>query len=159
MSFRFITSILSAGALIATVSAAPAKAGEHDELGIFLGTAATLFIIGSLIDNKDSKATVSTRSSPQHQVVKPRRATPVVTPNRAKPVVTPRRVPLPRQCLIRVDGGGTKYALAKRCVDRNYHSANRLPGGCKVTLRGARADRPAYSMNCLRKRGYTVAKR
>lgn len=152
MSFRFITSILSAGALIATVSAAPAKAGDHDDLGVFLGTAATLFILGSILNDANDdkkKATVSTRSKPRTVVTRPQ----------SQRVVTPKRAPLPQRCKVFVEGGNTHFVLPKKCVDRNYRSAARLPGKCLVTLRGARFDRPAYSLRCLRNRGYKMAKR
>lgn len=156
MSVRFITSVLSIGALVSTLSAAPASAGDRDDVGRFLGAAATLFIIGKIIQSETNDGRHHTAAPVrQRDVVTPRRQ----TPRAHRPVVAPRRADLPRQCLIAVNGGATNYVLGKRCVERNYRSANRLPGACKVTLRGNRADRVAYSLRCLRRDGYQVAAR
>ena len=150
MSLRFITSVLSIGAVIATVSAVPAKAG-NDEFGRFLGAAATLFIIGSIIeaetrDHRDSKVKVHKPSKP------------VVTKRAPKPVVTRAPSPLPRKCMVSVNSSNTNNVMTRQCLEKNYRSASRLPNACGVTLRG-KYDRPAYSVRCLRKRGYVVAGR
>lgn len=160
MSFRFITSVLSAGALIATLSAAPARAeNRHDDLGRFLGAAATLFILGSIIENETRDHKAHKPKATVQKQHKPKTQRPVVTPSKPKVVRTPKRPPLPMNCIIGVSGHYTKGVMTKRCLDRHYRSAARLPGACRVTLRSPRGDRPAYAVRCLRDRGYTLARR
>ena len=163
MSIRFITSILSIGALIATVSAVPAKAADPDDVGKVLAGAATLFILGKIIqqetrdDRQTQKAHQVQRYEPRRQVVTPRRQ----EHNRYRDGHggRDRRAALPRQCLIPVSGAGTRYVLGARCLERNYRSAHRLPRSCEVTLEGRRHDRSAYSMRCLRRNGFELASR
>ncbi|MBS0126329.1 hypothetical protein [Thetidibacter halocola] len=151
MSFRFITSVLSVGALIAAVSAAPAKAADADDVGRFLGAAATLFIIGKIIqsETRDDRREHAHSVSPRREVVTPRHQ-----PPRPEPA---RRTQLPRECAIAVDSSSTNWVMGSRCLDRNYRGARRLPQSCLVTLRGSRHDRDAYSMRCLRGHGFEVA--
>jgi len=186
MSFRFITSVLTIGALVATLSAAPARA-NGDELGRVIGAAATLFIIGKIVEaetrkKKHEQATTHHTQKPQahkpqqhknyahkqHQPAPQARAhgqvgsayfqsREVATPRHGRQHGAQARAPLPNQCLIPVNSASTRYVMGRRCLERNYQSARPLPQNCLITLRGARHDRPVYSVRCLRRQGYQVA--
>lgn len=53
MSAKFMTAVLSIGALIATLSvAAPAQAGHDREFKRFLGAAVGLYILGQALENQ-----------------------------------------------------------------------------------------------------------
>ncbi len=66
MSARFMIAMLSAGALIATLStASPATAGNNDNLKKFVGAAVGLYILGRAIENhRDDRK--DQRAKPRH---------------------------------------------------------------------------------------------
>lgn len=158
MSRKFIGLVLATSMTITAIGAAPARAANNDDVAKFIGAAAALFIIGSAIENsrsKKKKAEVRTHT-PQHKAI------PQVQPRnkqhkklyeatrRAKP-------PLPSNCLRKVSGAKTKYIMGQRCLNRNYTSARPLPNQCRMNVRGTNGKiRSAYSVRCLRNKGYEV---
>lgn len=65
MTVRFMTSILSVGALIAALAAPPAQAGQNDDLKRFLGAAVGLYILGQAIDNNHRDRVVIRQYAPR----------------------------------------------------------------------------------------------
>ncbi|SMX40867.1 hypothetical protein [Maliponia aquimaris] len=72
MSARFITAVLAAGALIATLStAAPAQAGHDREFKRFLGAAVGLYILGQAIEHHNYRGRVMHHKQYRQQHHKP----------------------------------------------------------------------------------------
>ena len=156
MRKSLMTTVLCA-ALGITSLPAPAVAGDADDVARFLGTAATLFILGKAIEQsrdkkKDHKAGRAVRADPLPRVI----GRPGAHDGHHKRL---RLAPLPQQCLLRVSGANTKFVMGERCLSRNYASAHPLPRDCRMAVQTERGPRPAYSVRCLRGRGYEVAAR
>lgn len=161
MSARFITAILAAGALIATVSAAPARAGS-DELKRAVGAAATLYLLGQAVES--GRVEVNHR---QHgyqrqwndhgkQRGNGRHKGWGNHKNQGKKKWRP--APLPRHCLRKVGGRHKSwYGLSSHCLNRNYKSA--LPRACRTRAWYKGKVRPVYGIGCLQGRGYHLARR
>jgi hypothetical protein len=140
---RHLTLFCAILSLGLTSVAAPAHAQDHsDALAKFFGAAATLIILGSVLEGSKSDVTVVPRSH-----------------HRRGPVVVqaaPR--PIPKQCLRRVTGGKTRFAAMRKCLKRaGYKGLNRLPKACRLDIRTHNRLAAGYSMRCLRGRGYTAA--
>lgn len=162
---RKLTSLILAASLATTSMAAPARASDADDIAKFLGVAATLFIIGKAIEDNSSQKSHKPAPQPTYKSKHDdwkhkdkRGADQSRYGHQGKPrghVQAPAKTPLPNACLTRVEGQGTRYALGQRCLERNYQSARPLPSSCKIWVEGRHGGtRPAYSMNCLRKKGY-----
>lgn len=158
MSRKFIGVVLAASLAVTGLTAVPAKA-QIDTVGEFVGVAATLFILGkaveSHIDRRTDHAGDRTVRPVQVQHIPPgyngHKLPKVVTK-------TPRvkLAPLPSRCRREVTGARTKYVMMKRCLDKRYQSARPLPNKCKLMVYANGKPRTAYSLRCLRKRGYEV---
>lgn len=154
MSRKFISGVLIAATTLA-LSSVTARAGDNERIGQVLGAAATLYILGQIIENHGEAGT-SVRA---HTIHRP--PVPLVTPRRTGPATaTPRARTLPRKCLIPVSGGGTRYFMGSRCLNANFRGASHLPRACRLNYRGHNGiTRTGYSVNCLRSRGYQLASR
>lgn len=153
MSTKFITAILTVGALIATLSAAPAQAG-NDNLARTIDAAARLYILNQAIENGTVQK-VHDRGHDQRgrghgwkdqgwkgHDGKQRWARPA----------------LPRHCVRQVGGRHKSwYALSSHCLDRNYPAA--LPRSCETRAWYKGKARSVYSIGCLKGRGYDLARR
>lgn len=153
MSRKFITGVVAISALIATLSASPVRAGDHDDVAKFLGAAATLFIIGKAIQHESNK-----REKPKARPVETQPT--FVAPGYHDQVHKQRvRKPaLPRACLREVRGARTKYVMGRKCLQRNNIAVNRLPQACKFNVRGNRGVRSVFAVRCLRNKGYRLAR-
>lgn len=150
---KFITSILSMGALVAAMAAvAPAEAGNRDTVGVVVGTAATLLILNELA-KQNGNATIQVHDRhggggyhPRHDRWQQDR--------RGHGRYDRGPEPLPRECLIDTRRG---LVMGERCLDRNYGAS--LPGACRTDFwfKGHRRD--GYSYGCLRGRGYELSRR
>ena len=152
MSRKFIATILAASLTVTSISAVPANAGNKD-LARFLAGATALVIIGSALSNGNAQA------STRHE-----------TPA-ARPLATHdyrhdhwrhdrHAAPLPGYCRSSIwTPNGRKTFLDRRCVNRNYDRAYQLPQQCRITA-GAKPGhgRRGYSIRCLKKHGYDIAR-
>lgn len=169
MSAKFITAILTAGALIASLSAAPARA-DNAALKRFIGTAAGLYILGQALEAAPAQK-VHERRAPPRRYEAPRRWQ--YEAPRSRRYVAPRhrqydaprhrrpvwqRAALPRHCLRQVGGRhGGRFAFSAYCLNRHYPAA--LPRACQSRAWYKGKARPVYGLGCLRDRGYRVARR
>lgn len=69
------------------------------------------------------------------------------------------RYTLPEFCLRPFETrSGTYNYFGKRCLERNFAHADRLPKACEITVRSPRGRRNVYVPSCLRAEGYRVAR-
>lgn len=153
-----IATVLAA-TLALTTSAAPVQAGDREEeIGAILFGLATLAIIAkSLEDRQDDDR--RPRAQVQVTPTYPRDGG-IVLPRSHGPGAIPahRRV-LPRECFVRVDTrSGPVRMFGSRCLQNTYRFADQLPRRCLITLEGPRHTRTGYSPQCLRDRGFTMAR-
>ncbi len=139
-----IASILAA-TIAVTSTATPAMANDReDEIAKLLFGLAAVAIIGKAINDRNDN----------------RRAQVTVTPTRPRDVSIPqnRRV-LPSQCFRRIDTwDGPVRMFGRRCLERNYAFADRLPQRCAFSVQGPRHVRYGYRPRCLRNAGFTMAR-
>ena len=70
-----------------------------------------------------------------------------------------RRV-LPSACLRNVETRfGTQRMFGKRCLERNYRHASRLPERCAVRLYSSNGPRQGFDPHCLREQGFRSDRR
>lgn len=156
MSRRFITGILSISALVATLSAAPARAADPDDVARFLGAAATLFIIGKAIESHSRDKAPARKPGPvARHADRPVLVDPGYAQRRHEP---PHRPALPTSCLREVTGANTRYVMVQACLERSNIATRTLPTACRMEVQGYRHVRSAYSVRCLRQRGYELAR-
>lgn len=186
MSRKFITTLLAAAVAVTGFTAAPARA-DNEDLGAVLAGIATLAIIAKVIDKKHDNAARARETQTRHPRVytNPNRHPHVHTNPHRHPRVTqridthrvdrnprhrvaPRPLPdrvarkaLPGACFYKARTRNGKMGLFdKRCLNKNYHRAHRLPQSCTANLRGKQQRiNPAFSARCLRDHGYTLARR
>mgnify|MGYP006303433599 FL=1 len=158
MSRRFITGILAAAAVIAAVSAAPARAADQEWLGAILGTAAGLFILGKILSEADDGARAGTLRIEDKGWEHPGRVRGGYGRGRGAGF---NAAPLPRRCLFPVHAAGTRYAAGARCLKRHYSDRAHLPKRCRARFERPHRARPvkAYALRCLRREGFTVTGR
>ncbi|MBN7786862.1 hypothetical protein JYP51_18180 [Ponticoccus gilvus] len=165
MSARFITAILAVGALIATVSAAPARA-DNEGLKRAVGAAATLYLLGQALEG--GKVEVNHRQYGHQREYGHRRQYGHQRQwhgnqrghGKYKGHVKKRWQPaaLPRHCVRQVGGRHkSRYALSAHCLDRNYRG--KLPRACASRAWYKGKARPVYGIGCLKGRGYHLARR
>ena len=157
MTRKFMGAVVALSVAISGLTATQTRAGDAENVARILGAAATLFIIGKAIEQnrgKDHKPKVYT-----HRPADPLPRVIGRPGDRETGHDRFRAAPLPAQCLLQVDGGGTRYVMGERCLSRNYASARPLPGDCRMQVQTDRGPRPAYSVRCLRGKGYEVAGR
>ncbi|MFW2589311.1 hypothetical protein [Sagittula sp. SSi028] len=150
---KFITSILSIGALVAAVTAAaPARAENYDGAKIFLGTAATIWLLHEL--NQKEKSKSSKKEAKKKEVKKHAHAP---AHKKAAPPRGHAKPALPRQCLRDTRRQG--LVMGQGCLNRNYKAVNRLPNACRTVFRANGDRRNGFQYNCLSARGYALARR
>lgn len=177
MSRKFIAAVLAVSTTLAAFSAAPARAASDEDVARFLGSAAALFIIGKAIesarddDKKKSSVVHYDRnrntyySAPKRQFHEPYRK-PVIRHQKQTPKVVPRTgrkhpnrlIALPQHCVRRIDGGNVRRVVMGRCLKRSSNKSYDLPRSCRMKVNTRRGERRAYSLPCLRNRGYTIAR-
>ncbi|WP_296938317.1 hypothetical protein [uncultured Marivita sp.] len=168
MSRKFIAAVLAVSTTIAAVSAVPARAASEEDIAKILAGAATIFIMGKAIQNsrdddkKDKKKEVRHLAPdyrPKHHT-NPNtyvhdRPIPKVIPRHDKPR---NRDILPRACVRRVEGGHVRRVAMGRCLERNNIETRSLPKACRIKVETRHGVKRAYSLPCLRHRGYTLAR-
>jgi hypothetical protein len=157
MHRKFIAFIIATAIAITTLSAAPARAGQSDAAKFFAGLAA-IAIIGAAIESskRNNQATIVSRRAPVHRDhIRPDPVRPF--PIHPRPVLS--RYDLPGQCLrvFRVNGAA-KRLLGAGCLRKNYQFSNALPYACKWRFRSGGKTRSGYGPQCLRERGYRIAR-
>lgn len=151
MHRKFIALIISTAIGITSLSALPARAGDHDAARALAGFAA-LAILGLAIHNardKDDTPTVShTAPQPNNHWVRPK-----PLPPRAA------RYDLPGKCLRnhKLQGGPARL-LGLQCLENNYRYTSQLPYACRLQFDGNNISRTGYEPLCLRERGYRIVK-
>lgn len=150
MSRKFITGVLAVSTFVTALSVAPARAADPEDVAKFLGVAATLIIIGKALSDDDRhKVGHGSNGGTLPKVVPPHGTR--YGPNH-KP-------PLPRTCLREVRGANTKFVLGSKCLKRNYIATPNLPKSCKLKVQGYKGVMSAFSLRCLKERGYTLARK
>ncbi|RYG91096.1 hypothetical protein EU803_08325 [Loktanella sp. IMCC34160] len=133
-------------ATIAWTGAAPTavQAGDDEDLlRILLGIATVAIIADAVNDRRNQSQPANNGQNWNHHVIPSRQ-----------------RV-LPAECVVEVDvrRGRDITMLGRRCMERNYRWANRLPEQCELTVETRRHDRSGYSIPCLRRAGYEIGQR
>lgn len=144
MSRTFIASILALSLAVTSFAAAPAAAGNDENLKKFLLGAGTLLIIGSALENSKDKPA----HGYGHKKYKKKRHISKV---------------LPRYCLTKVRAHhGPERLFGARCLHRNYRYADWLPRKCMARVKfwrhGHAHVRKVYRARCLRHYGYRLAR-
>ncbi|MDQ2089557.1 hypothetical protein [Marimonas arenosa] len=174
MSRKFITLIAAASLAVAGLSASQAQATDKRTRNVILGATA-LAILGAAMSRADENrsAHVATHDRPRprghgdsrhghghghshHGYSDDRDG----RPRGFAPGVHPRPVPprvifseLPNRCSFTVGtSNGTRRFFEKRCLERNYRFAGRLPQACRKTVRLGSRKIEAYGGGCLRER-------
>ncbi|MEC3862823.1 hypothetical protein VK792_16135 [Mesobacterium sp. TK19101] len=137
MSRKFIGAILGAALTVTAFSAAPARADDRD-LARFLGTAATLFIIGKAIESHNDRDRQRVHAPAQNHYKPKPKPKPQAHAYHPKPKPRPqahnrwdgkggkrwdhnrrndRMVQVPQSCMREV--GHNRYVVNSNCVSRN----------------------------------------
>ncbi|SHJ98128.1 hypothetical protein SAMN05444000_11677 [Shimia gijangensis] len=146
MSRKFIATIVAAAITVTGISAVPARADE-DVIKFILGAAAIYALTQAIEDRNEPR--VSTTSPYRPRTVEPR-----PLPRRAR-----RLAPIPARCLKHHETqNGMVRMIGKRCVNRHYHQAHRLPETCRVSRHTYNGVRHGYKPRCLRRNGFEVAR-
>lgn len=147
MSRKFIATVLAASLAITSFSAFPARAG-NDDLVKFLAGATALVIIGSALDGKPAR--VTTRNDRVYDHDRRRDDWHRDTRKRILPAYCRSTVWTPE---------GRQRFLDGRCLRQNYAQARDLPKQCRITAgQGTGHGRRGYSIRCLKRHGYEIAR-
>lgn len=152
MSARFITAIIAIGATVAALStAAPAAAGDRDDLKKFIGAAAAIYFLHELNQHQQRQ------SKPRANTHKPERAHVYEAPRRQNGHKGGnRKSKLPRSCLRDVPGGG--LVMGAKCLRNRYEGARALPGECRTRVWFKGKERRVFRYRCLRRNGFTLGR-
>ncbi|GAA4225838.1 hypothetical protein GCM10022290_32760 [Sagittula marina] len=153
---KYITSILTIGALIAALAAAaPAQAADRDKTKALIGTVATVWLLHELNKNgafqKAERKDERSRSYSGHQ----RGAEQWRRHNGNRKAAS--KPALPRHCLRETRRHG--LVLGSGCLNRNYRAVRHLPQACHTNFRANGQRRSGYDYSCLRNRGFSIARR
>ncbi|MYM55511.1 hypothetical protein [Thalassovita mangrovi] len=160
MSRKFIATVLAASLAVTSISAAPARAGEDDLVKLLAGATA-LFIIGKAINDKPARAAAP--QSRNYDYTRPEYTRPYDGDRRHEYQHRQRHAynaPLPGYCRSSVwtDQGRQRF-LDGRCLRQNYSQARDLPQQCRITVgKGADHKRRGYSIPCLKRNGFEIAR-
>ncbi|MAY85446.1 hypothetical protein [Arenibacterium halophilum] len=160
MHRKFIAFIISA-AVAVTAFSAPARADE-DAARVLAGIAA-LAILGKIIhDSRDDDNVVTHNRYPGYNYYTPGYRPAPVRPAPVRPVPLPPRVTrydLPGSCMQTHHVRNDKIRmLGQRCLRNSYRQANALPQACKVQINNRHGSHTGYEPQCLRQRGYRIAR-
>jgi hypothetical protein len=178
MLYRKFIGIVAATAIAVTaLGASPAFADDRDNARL-LAALLGLAVVGKIIhdnqkDRKRSRYEAPHRPQPDRtqrryypdQVARPR-ARPAPQwgyhdPIQPRPL--PRRVDrklLPGECFRSFDTyEGRVRMFGRKCLEKNYRFAHRLPQQCMTAVRTDRGKRRGFEARCLRREGYRLAHR
>lgn len=155
-----LTSWVAAGAIaLASLAPAPVAAQTNDGLEQLLGTLAGLAIFGAVIHELSQDQKRDSKSG--HVAHPPRWDHGSNKPGKGHGAKGnggkhSRLQAMPRACLLRVDRADTRFAFARRCLQRNKVALSRLPNQCRTKVMRNGRLRPGYSASCLSRRGYVL---
>ncbi|EAU46751.1 hypothetical protein [Salipiger bermudensis] len=176
MSRKFIAAVLAASLAITTFSAAPARADGKDALKL-IGAAGALYLLGNSIAQARERAEDERKKDKRKKEEKARQeahakqwrerhenrrderhdARRTDPPRVVGPAFGQRRdaqYVLPARCMMRIEGGGSRYAFDRDCMTNAGVRTSRLPDACEMYVRdGGRKER-AFDGACLRRNGY-----
>ncbi|KIN74686.1 hypothetical protein [Sulfitobacter guttiformis] len=175
MNFAFpsrLVGTLSAIAIaLTTLTAVPAHADNKRAVRT-VATILGLAVVGKIIhdnnkDRSDGRAVVGTSGhgngygNGHGGVRRPGNGNGHVTTH-PRPRPLPARIDrslLPGKCFYSVPSyQGQVQMFGRRCLEQNYHYANRLPQSCSVRARSNRGTYVGYDARCLRRSGYSLAR-
>ena len=174
MSRRFISLILAAALGVTTVAARPAAAAGSEDFARILGTLATIYIIGSAIeDARDDDGRKSYRHVYRDDDRRYRDDDRRYRYGRYGRDYDRRfrddgrygrwnrgPAPLPAGCLFRNGGRNRGEAVfGARCLEHRYDQADRLPQNCRIKVRTDHGKRQVYRAGCLAHYGFVTARR
>ncbi|MCA0963790.1 hypothetical protein [Salipiger bermudensis] len=170
MSRKFIAAVLAASLAITTFSAAPARADGKDALKL-LGAAGALYLLGNTVAQARERAKDERKRDKREREEEKRReerarewrerhdARRPAPPRVIGPAFGHRRdaeYVLPSQCMMRIDGGASRFAFDRDCMTNAGVRTSRLPDACEMYVRdGGRKER-AFDGGCLRRNGYRL---
>ncbi len=159
MSRTFMSTILAAAIAITSVGVTPARADNSDQIVKFLAGAATLYLIGSAIedarDDRDDR-----KPSKQHYFnERDQRHNGYGYGQQGRWNRGP--APLPSACLLGSDRRSHRgeAVFSARCLNNRYDRADRLPQNCVTRVRTDRGPRTVYRAQCLSRYGFQTARR
>ncbi len=163
---KHLIAITLSAALALAPAAAPAQTRDRaldrdDRIAAILFGLATLAIIGKAIEDRDDRRDRANRTDrADSQWHRPRDLDrPGDRWHRDGLDIPANRRVLPGECLRRVETRhGPVRFFARRCLNRNYRYADRLPARCEMTVRTDRGVRHGYHPACLRQSGFTMAR-
>lgn len=157
MSRKFIAAVLAASLTVTSFAAAPARA-DNGSTARALGTAATLFILGTAIANaRDDNDRDRPRAHVPGYGPRPYRHGngPVLLGRPGEPG-RHHRAELPGRCLLEVRGASSRTILGARCLRERGVNVNRLPERCHIGVRTRHGTSHGYLTNCLSQAGYRI---
>lgn len=137
-----ITALAAAGVTASALALAPAPAPAGGiDTGTLIAGAAGLAAIGIILSGRSSKAEPATRAAPPLPQVSHRRSSRSAQS-------------LPNRCALDVVGVRRSETIyGAQCLRGAGIDLRQLPRACRVTLRHADGQRPAYLGTCLRNAG------
>ncbi len=170
---RFIALVTAASLALTAIGAAPAQAGNDEDLAKALAVILGVAVVGKIIhDKKKEREQVVSRHQPAPVYTAPRprprhqESYGQPRPRHQNPYVQPRPLPrnvdrklLPGNCFRSVDTRrGTYHVFGTTCLNQNYRHASRLPQQCFVDFRTRAGRETGYDARCLRDNGYSLAR-
>ena len=167
---RFSSLALSAAtALGLAVTPAPAAA-DGDDIARVLAGLAVIGIIAKVADDRRDRRKAASQDSiyPRYGTVDNRRGI-RTTDGELRRLGNPKqnrargykKRPLPDNCLRVIDSnrGRDRLVYVRRCLNRSYKFASKLPNHCQQVIRTYRGTRTVYGSRCLARDGWRVARR
>lgn len=174
---RFIATIVAASVALTVLGAVPARADQKDTARA-VAAIVGLAIVGKLVhDRKKEKEQERAAAARAREVARQQEAAdryhytaPLPRSERGhrqgqgpRPRPLPQRVDrklLPQECFRGFETAyGTHLMFGRRCLENNYRFANRLPQTCAERIRTIHGFRRGYDARCLRRAGYSLARR
>lgn len=164
---KFIATIAVLSIAITGLSATSAAAGDRNrDLARIAAGVLGVAIVGKIIhdNNKDRREQnhVTQGHGNRGHVVTRERVQPRPLPQKYR---TQKHRPrqdsklLPQNCFRSYDTRrGQVVMFGSRCLQKNFHHANRLPQHCAQTIRTFQGTRSGYDARCLRGAGYSLAR-
>ncbi|MFZ7093510.1 hypothetical protein [Primorskyibacter sp. 2E233] len=159
MSAKFITGVLTIAATIAAFSAAPARAGNDDEIAKIVAGVATLYIAGQLINELSDNGAIVQVHGPGDRYDDRRYGHQGGKWKGGKWQGHRFNKVLPGSCVRKIQKRHTRFVLPRHCLRRNNVALRHLPQRCEINWRGNRGMRTGYALRCLKRNGYQIARR
>ena len=156
-----VAGITAVSLTLASTTPLQAQSMDREDVGKLLFGLATIAVIGAAIDqNRDNDRNRSTRVHDTPQWGGINRNNSWSDLNRRHDNSHNSRRVLPGSCLETVETRfGHQRLFGKRCLERNYRHASRLPDRCVVRLYTNEGPRGGYDPLCLREQGYRSDRR